>query len=237
MNKSKVRYHVGTVLVMIGFVITLLVLIGFTSNAAAEATPGHKAPHKDYVCKYVGTPGVGERLQTGQNPIWVDSHATQGTWLNDKHGRSYVLIANTPRLDPEPSVDQCPQPVDPTTTTSSTTTTPSSSSSTSSTTTSSTSATSTTTGATTPPVTTTSSSIPPVTFSPPQFIPPVNVTTTPPATVTAPTTPPLRPLSPPIDTLPYTGSSTLPLLAMAGGLILLGLVLRLGNRVRLVRSR
>ena len=30
---------------------------------------------KVYVCKYVGTPGVDERLQTGNNPISVDTSA------------------------------------------------------------------------------------------------------------------------------------------------------------------
>jgi len=31
--------------------------------------------HKSYVCKYVDKPGEAERLQTGNNPIWVDNHA------------------------------------------------------------------------------------------------------------------------------------------------------------------
>jgi hypothetical protein len=86
------------------------------------ATPsGEHKVHKSYVCKYVGTPGENERLQTGRNPIWVDNHALLGehgeTYVgqefSDKHGRSIVIVANTPKLDPEPSVDQCPAPDNP----------------------------------------------------------------------------------------------------------------------------
>ena len=81
-----------------------------------------KKVHKSYVCKYVGTPGVDERLQTGQNPIWVDNNALVGpkggeTYVgqefSDKHGRSVVIVANTKKLDPEPGVGQCPSPRQP----------------------------------------------------------------------------------------------------------------------------
>jgi len=85
-------------------------------TTAADATP---TITKDYVCKYVGTPGVDERLQTGQNPIWVSTDFPQGAFFNDAHGRSFVLIADTVRLDPEPDVTSCPppgpNPTDPTT--------------------------------------------------------------------------------------------------------------------------
>ena len=81
-------------------------------NSAKHDKPAHehheKRAHKDYVCKYVGKPGVNERLQSGNNPTWVDSHATAGTWFNDEHGRSYVLIENTVRVNPEPSINDCP---------------------------------------------------------------------------------------------------------------------------------
>lgn len=54
------------------------------------------APQKVYVCKYVGQPGVDERLQAGQNPIEVSVNAIRdfqgvGSWFNDKQGRSFVL--------------------------------------------------------------------------------------------------------------------------------------------------
>ncbi len=72
--------------------------------------------HKSYVCKYVGTPGVDERLQTGQNPIWVDNHSLLGhdgtTYVgelfSDAQSRSVVIFANTPKLDPEPTISDCP---------------------------------------------------------------------------------------------------------------------------------
>jgi hypothetical protein len=66
---------------------------------------------KVYVCKYVGTPGADERLQTGQNPIEVSINAIRdyagvGSYFDDAQGRSYVL-ATVPQ-DPEPSASDCP---------------------------------------------------------------------------------------------------------------------------------
>lgn len=49
-----------------------LVILPVHAAFAGETTD---EPHKVYVCKYVGTPGVDETLQTGQNPIEVDTHA------------------------------------------------------------------------------------------------------------------------------------------------------------------
>lgn len=54
-----------------------------TSEVAAGDGPaatieGPNGEHQVVVCKYVGIPGVGERLQTGSNPIVVDSHALEG---------------------------------------------------------------------------------------------------------------------------------------------------------------
>lgn len=74
---------------------------------------------KVYVCKYVGTPGVDERLQTGQNPIEVSVNAIQnnqwdGTvpgWFSDAHDRSYVL-GYVP-MDPEPDLSDCPNTTKP----------------------------------------------------------------------------------------------------------------------------
>jgi uncharacterized repeat protein (TIGR01451 family) len=72
---------------------------------------------KVFVCKYVGTPGVDERLQTGDNPIDVsinsipDYHGV-GSYFADAQGRSYVIgpehEAN--QHPAEPSVSDCPQP-------------------------------------------------------------------------------------------------------------------------------
>lgn len=88
----------------------------------SQAFASAPAPHKSYVCKYVTKPGTGEVLQTGQNPIWVDNNALLGhdgtTYVgesfSDAQGRSVVIVANTPRLTPEPSVSECPTTVPPT---------------------------------------------------------------------------------------------------------------------------
>ena len=95
----------------------LVMAAGLVVLNASSATAGNdKTVHKSYVCKYVGTPGVDERLQTGQNPIWVDNHSLTGSpdltyvgeEFSDAHGRSVVIVANTAKLDPEPSVADCP---------------------------------------------------------------------------------------------------------------------------------
>src|SRR4051794_6500823 len=45
------------------------------SAALAGSDGSDLSSHKVFVCKYVGTPGVNERLQTGNNPISVDLHS------------------------------------------------------------------------------------------------------------------------------------------------------------------
>jgi hypothetical protein len=87
---------------------------------------------KVFVCKYVGKPGVDERLQTGQNPISVSINAIPqhpvdiGSYFADAQGRSYVLAWDTGQ--PEPSASSCPgsppppPPPPPSSTTSTTTT-------------------------------------------------------------------------------------------------------------------
>jgi hypothetical protein len=89
---------------------------------AIPVSAAEQRVHKSYVCKYVGKPGVDERLQTGRNPIWVDNHALLGydgtTYVGqefrDAQGRSVVIVANTPKLDPEPTVADCPAAQTPT---------------------------------------------------------------------------------------------------------------------------
>ena len=73
---------------------------------AAKATPQPKV----FVCKYVGTPNVDERLQTGQNPISVSQNAIpdfQGvySYFADAQGRSYVVAFDTGQDEPT-----CPEP-------------------------------------------------------------------------------------------------------------------------------
>ncbi len=80
---------------------------------------------KVFVCKYVGTPGVDERLQTGDNPISVSINAIPdyhgiGSWFADAQDRSYVLVEDVGQ--PEPPVTDCPQVGIPTPTTPSTAT-------------------------------------------------------------------------------------------------------------------
>ena len=81
--------------------------------------PPVETSKKVFVCKYVGTPGVDERLQTGQNPISVSVNAIQNNqwngvvpgWFSDAHDRSFVLAYDTGQ--PEPDVSSCPQPEGP----------------------------------------------------------------------------------------------------------------------------
>lgn len=90
------------------------------SPGRVEATTAAVCTQKAFVCKYVGTPYVDERLQTGQNPINVSIHAIPvqpvvvGSYFADRHGRSFVLACATPGQRPEPSVSECPSSVTPT---------------------------------------------------------------------------------------------------------------------------
>lgn len=97
-----------------------------TVGVAAAAAPAHAADvnSKVFVCKYVGTPGVDERLQTGQNPIEVSGNAIAGRTtgqifvgdqFKDAQGRSIVVQIG----GEDPGVGACsptpPPPVTPTT--------------------------------------------------------------------------------------------------------------------------
>lgn len=95
-------------LVNLFFVLFTFITFSIYIISDVSATPSGKV----YVCKYVGTPGVNETLQTGQNPIEVSINALSNGWsvgsyFNDQHGRSYVL-ATVPQV-PAPSIDNCPQ--------------------------------------------------------------------------------------------------------------------------------
>ena len=63
---------------------------GVPSASGTEELPSNKV----FVCKYVGKPGVDERLQTGQNPISVSVNAIPlgdvqiGSEFADAQGRS-----------------------------------------------------------------------------------------------------------------------------------------------------
>lgn len=89
---------------------TILIASALASTAVAadaSASPAGKA----FVCKYVGTPGDGERLQADQNPIDVSinsikDYAGVGSYFGDAQGRSYVLAEDVGQA--EPNVSQCP---------------------------------------------------------------------------------------------------------------------------------
>ncbi|MBO9521634.1 MAG: hypothetical protein J7518_08865 [Nocardioidaceae bacterium] len=99
---------------------TLVMSSGIALMLTAGSANAAPAP-KYFVCKYVGTPGVDERLQTGNNPISVSGNAIGedpvviGSFFNDAHGRSYVIAEDTGQ--PEPSVSECPKPQNPDVTT------------------------------------------------------------------------------------------------------------------------
>lgn len=217
------------------FMAVVLIALGGMLIAAAPVQAKQDTPNKVYVCKYVGTPGVDERLQTGQNPIDVSVNAigedpvVVGSYFNDAQGRSYVLAFDTGQ--PEPDVSECPGSGDPTTTTTtevttSTTTVPVTTTSVAdptTTTTSPQSSTTTTTEATTtttqPPETTTSTTEPvtttvPVPIASTTTSPPGSTTTTAAQTTTDPavkppsTGPVLSPPPAPVPQLAYTGSDT-----------------------------
>jgi len=84
----------------------------FALNPAQGNAKPAAAPTKVYICKFVGTPGVNETLQTGQNPIDVSVNAVKedpivvGSFFNDKQGRSYVLAFDTGQ--PKPPRSACP---------------------------------------------------------------------------------------------------------------------------------
>jgi hypothetical protein len=92
--------------------------------SASPALANHDEPGesqgKAYVCKYVGTPGVDETLQTGQNPIEVSVNALEGEGFagvfpfafEDAQGNS-VAIGYSGNGHPELTVDDCPQPQTP----------------------------------------------------------------------------------------------------------------------------
>ena len=67
------------------------------SSGVALATTDNTV--KVWVCKYTGTPGVNETLQTGTNPIVVNDSATGGaavgSYFADGQNRSYVLAIQT----------------------------------------------------------------------------------------------------------------------------------------------
>ena len=83
---------------------------GATSPRAGSDAVAAAAPAKVWVCKYVGRPGVDERLKPGNNPISVSSSSTGGAvvgnYFADGQLRSFVVAIDNG--GPAPSAASCP---------------------------------------------------------------------------------------------------------------------------------
>ena len=98
--------------------------VGLSSLAVPAFATDPSEPQKVYVCKYVGTPDVDERLQTGNNPIEVsvnaipgytgqDASALIGMEFADGQGRSIVIAVSAGPgggQGDEPTIEDCPAP-------------------------------------------------------------------------------------------------------------------------------
>jgi len=99
-----VRRFVATIIA-----ISAMLAFAIIQTGSVAATDNQKW----FVCKYVGTPGVDERLQTGDNPVSVGNGGVPqpvpvGQFFQDGQGRSYILVEDTGQ--PEPPVTDCPPP-------------------------------------------------------------------------------------------------------------------------------
>ena len=100
-------------------VLAATLAIASVAMAGSDKLSGPNGEHKVVVCKYVGTPGVDERLQTGQNPIVVDYHALLGAGFtgtfpfafSDAQGKSVAVQWTFDEQFSDLSV--CPAPVGP----------------------------------------------------------------------------------------------------------------------------
>lgn len=125
------RTRTAAVLTLVGAVFMGTGLVVVAGTASANAAP---TVHKVFVCKYVGKPGVDERLQTGNNPISVDTNALEKDgftaeypsnaqfpfWFEDAQGRSVAFAWDAEQGDGqrnEPSIEDCPPAQGPTTVT------------------------------------------------------------------------------------------------------------------------
>ena len=96
--------------------VSLITSVAFAATGALALSSASSATADEhnqwvYVCKYVGTPGVDERLQTGQNPILVSVNAIDGPPVigapfMDGQNRSVVIAYGEPgggqEGEPEP---------------------------------------------------------------------------------------------------------------------------------------
>lgn len=86
---------------------------------AAPASKKPTTPKKVWVCKFVGQPGVNERLKSGKNPISVSINSiAQNTWngtlpgwFSDAHDRSFIIAYDTGGSGP--SASDCSEHITP----------------------------------------------------------------------------------------------------------------------------
>lgn len=100
----------------------LAVGLALVGASPAAATGNHEGESKKvFVCKYVGKPGVDERLQIGNNPISVSVNSIKGPVFTgaefaDAHSESIVISWDNTKgggQEGEPSISDCPAPVGP----------------------------------------------------------------------------------------------------------------------------
>lgn len=92
--------------------VAALALAGAGAGATAAQAKDHSTKQgKVWVCKYVGKPGVNERLKAGKNPIHVSAKSIKvdgpvkvGDWFPDAHGRSVVVSLG----EEDPGIEKCP---------------------------------------------------------------------------------------------------------------------------------
>jgi hypothetical protein len=112
------KLNINSLVTAVVFFDTTIIATSFSGGTvyAHQSNKNYQMNKKVFVCKYVGKPHVDERLQTGQNPISVSTHAIQHNgwdgqipgWFSDAQGRSYVIAYD--HGQPEPSVKDCPAP-------------------------------------------------------------------------------------------------------------------------------
>jgi hypothetical protein len=112
-NKRTSARRAATFLAALGVLVMSSGIALMVTATPANAEPGNKW----FVCKFKTTPGSGEVLQSGQNPISVSENAipispvVPGASFTDKQGRSFVLVQDTGQA--EPPVSECTSRVQP----------------------------------------------------------------------------------------------------------------------------
>jgi hypothetical protein len=92
--------------------VVVLASVGLLSLATFAPQASAIEAHQWYVCKYIGPPGSGEVLQTGDNPIYVDENAidTDPVFIGATFGdeQSHSLVVAGPFLEPLETEPTCP---------------------------------------------------------------------------------------------------------------------------------